>query len=254
PVPPEFVPEIGPDDLANRGEYELVTVTFQLDRWTVTDAEAQIKKRLGPYGSITVYDTARQLVITELGGRQRWIKRMIDVVEQPNAPKDEKFAIIRLNRLTPTEFMNHVRQLLGIAAEKFETDDHSLRLSPNELDNVVYCVGKGPKIEQVQDLAQKIDGNAPGARGGSSPLGFTIGEQPQFRVYTVWRADPVMVENVIRTLLANSAPDLRVQRDEKSNRLNVLAKGPQHQAIAAIINEMENEAGNVEVIKLRRKD
>ena len=49
-----------------------------------------------------------------------------------------------------------------IAADKFETDDKSLRLSPNELDSVVYCFGKGPKIEQVQDLAQKIDGNAPG--------------------------------------------------------------------------------------------
>jgi type II secretory pathway component GspD/PulD (secretin) len=253
-VPPEFVPEIGPEDLANRGEFELVTVTYQLDRWPATEAEGQIKKRLGPYGSITVFETARQLAVTELGGRQRWIKRMIDAVEQPNAPKDEKFGVIRLNRLTPTEFMNHVRQLYGIAPDKFETDDKSLRLSPNELDSVVYCFGKGPKIEQAQELARQIDGNAPGARGGSGGLGFTIAEQPQFKVYTIWRADPVMVENVIRTLLANSAPELRVQRDEKSNRINVLAKGLQHQAIAAIINEMENEAGSVEVIKLRRKD
>ena len=133
PAPPEFVPEIAAEDLVNRGEFELVTVTYQLDRWPAMEAEGQIKKRLGPYGSITVFDNLRgQLVITELGGRHRWIKRMIDAVEQPNAPKDEKLGIIRLNRLTPTEFLNHVRQLFGIPADKFETDDKSLRLSPNE--------------------------------------------------------------------------------------------------------------------------
>src|SRR5439155_5944836 len=149
PVPPEFIPEITPSDLANRGDFELVTVTFQLDRWPPSEAEAEIKKRLGPYGSTTVLSTARQLVVTDLGSKLRWIKNIIDAVEQPDAPKDEKFGLIHLNRLTPTEFLNHVRQLFGIATDKFETTDASLRFSANELDSVVYLHGKQPKIEQV---------------------------------------------------------------------------------------------------------
>src|SRR5262249_23903212 len=126
PVPPEFEPEIGPEDLLNRGEFELVTVTFQLDKWPPSEAEGGIKKRLGPYGSITGLNTARQLAVTELGGRLRWIKRTIDAVEEPNAPKDERFAIIKLSRLTPTEFLTNIRQLLGIAPDKFETTDGAL--------------------------------------------------------------------------------------------------------------------------------
>ena len=38
-------PEIGPDDLEKRGEYELVTVTYKLDRWLPSDAETEINKR-----------------------------------------------------------------------------------------------------------------------------------------------------------------------------------------------------------------
>jgi type II secretory pathway component GspD/PulD (secretin) len=251
PVPPEFVPEIAPEDLANHGDFELVTVTFQLDKWPPTEAETEIRKRLGPYGSITVLTTARQLVVTELGNKLRWIKKTIDAVEEPNAPKDERFAIIKLNRLTPTEFLTNVRQLLGIPDNQFATTDGALRLSVNELDGLVFIHGKAQKIEQVQQFAKEMDNFAPKSAG---PGGITIVEQPQYGSYAIMKADPALVENVIRTLLAGSAPDLRVQLDAKTGRLSVWGRRPQHQAIQAIIAEMENDGNVVEVFKLRKMD
>ncbi|MBW8885336.1 MAG: hypothetical protein JF612_11325, partial [Planctomycetia bacterium] len=165
PVPPEFVEEIGPDEIEKHGKFELLTVYFQLDKWTPSEAAAEIEKRKGPYGSVVVLSASRQLVVTELGERLRWIKRTIDEVEKPTHIKqDQRMEIIKLNRLTPSEFLTNVKQLLGIAADKWETGDGNLRLAPNEVDGVVYCVGTPARVDQVKDFARQMDGTPTVAR------------------------------------------------------------------------------------------
>ncbi len=251
PVPPEYVPEILPDDLPNHGEYSVLTVYFQLDKWPPSEAEIEIKKRLGPYGSITVLNAARQLIVTELGGRLRWIKRTIDSVEKPDSSlgKDDRLVLIKLNRLTPTEFMVNVRQLMGIPDNQFATPDGNLRLSLNELDSLIICSGKVPQIERVQDLAKQLDGYAPAKTSGG---GIAIVEQTQFGVYEIRSADPVYAENVIRTILAGVAPDLKIQLDQKTGKLAVWGKPTQHQQVQAILGQLEQNGDVVEVIRLRK--
>lgn len=251
PVPPEYVPEITPDELPNYGEYSVLTVYFQLDKWPPSEAEAEIKKRLGPYGSITVLNSARQLIVTELGGRLRWIKRTIDEVEKPTSSlgKDDRLVLIKLNRLTPTEFMTNVRQLMNIPDGQWGTADGNLRLSVNELDSLIICSGKLPQIERVQDLAKQLDGYAPPKTAGGS---IAIVEQPQFGVYEIRSADPVFAENVIRTLLAGVAPDLKIQLDQKTAKLSVWGKPAQHQQVQAILFNLEQNGDITEVIRLKR--
>ncbi len=252
PVPPEYVPEITADEIPNHGEYSVLTVYFQLDKWPPSEAEAEIKKRLGPYGSITVLNTARQLVVTELGGRLRWIKRTIEQVENPQGVRqDQRFAIVKLNRLTTTEFLANAKQLLGIAADKFETSDGNLRLAANELDSLVFVYGTAARIQQVEELAKQMDGYAP-ARTSGSIGGLNIVEQAQFQVYEIRSADPVFAENVIRTLLANIAPDLKIQLDQKTGKLSVWGKPTQHQQVQAILAQLEQNGNVVEVLKLRK--
>src|SRR5205823_13301047 len=137
------------------------------------------------------------LVVTELGGRLRWIKRTIDEVEKPatSLNKDDRLALIKLNRLTPSEFLVNVRQLMGIPDNQFATTDGALRLSINELDSFIICSGKLPQIERVQELAKQLDGYAPPR--SNSIGGLNIVEQPQFAVYEIRNADPVFAENVI---------------------------------------------------------
>ncbi|HMC12398.1 MAG TPA: hypothetical protein VKH44_13955, partial [Pirellulaceae bacterium] len=251
PVPPEFVEEVSADEIEKYGKFELLTVYFQLDKWPPAEAEAEIKKRLGPYGSITVLSAARQLVVTELGGRLRWIKRTIDEVEKPTQIRqDQRFEMIKLSRLTPSEFLTNVKQLLGIAADKFETSDGNLRLSSNEIDSIVFCYGTPPRIEQVKEFARQMDGGPTAARSGSGMV--TIVEQAQFASYEIRRADPVHAENTIRTLLAGRAPDLKIQLDPKSQKLSVWGKPAEHQAVQSILRELEQNANVAEVLRLKR--
>lgn len=252
PVPTEFVPVITPDELPDRGEFELVTCQFQLNRWTPSEAETEIRKLIGPYGTIIVLGPARQLMVTDLGGKLRTIKNTIDAVEQPDAPKDDEFALIRLNKLTPTEFLTTCRQLFGIPDNQFATSDGALRLSINELDSVVYAYGKAAMIERIKRLAKEIDiQNPSGVTAG--PGGLAILEQPQFGSYQLMHTDPAYAENVIRTLLAG-APNLKIQLDPKSNKIAVWGPPRQHQAIQAILAELEQNGNVTEVFKLKKLD
>src|SRR5439155_18280745 len=126
----------------------------------------------------------------------------------------------------------------------------NLRLSTNELDGLIICTGKLPQIERVQELAKQLDGYAPPR--SNSIGGLNIVEQPQFAVYEIRSADPVFAENVIRTLLAGVAPDLKIQLDQKTGKLSVWGKPAQHQQIQAILFNLEQNGNVVEVIKLRK--
>jgi type II secretory pathway component GspD/PulD (secretin) len=250
PVPPEFVPEIAAEDLPKHGEFELLTVTFQLNHWPPPDAAAEIQKRLGPYGSVTVMNTARQIQVTDLGGKLRWIKKTIDAVEQPDAPKDEKVEIIRLARLTPSEFVGMVRPLFGIPDNQSATPDGTLRLAMNELDSLVIVNGKTAMIEKVKDLASKLDSTP--QRGGASAGGISIVEQDQFGVYEIRNGDPQHAENVVRTLLVNKFPSLRCQLDQMTGKLSVWGPPMAHRAIQAILAELQQNGIVTEVFKLRK--
>ncbi len=50
------------------GEFELVNVVFQLDKFDPTKAEAEIKRLIGPQGNVVVLPTTRQISVTETAG------------------------------------------------------------------------------------------------------------------------------------------------------------------------------------------
>jgi type II secretory pathway component GspD/PulD (secretin) len=253
-IPPEFVPQVSEEDLARRGEFELVKVRFQLSAWTPEAAEADIRKVLGPYGTVMTFSSARQIVVTELGGKLRDIKKMIDAVEKPDAYKDEKIVKIKLQRLTPTEFMTMCRQAFGIPEGAFQTMDNpmspSLRLSMNDLDGIIICNGKSAMIARVEELAKLVD--VPAERS-STPGAATPLDQAYFAVYSIDQADPVLAENVVRVQLAG-APDARIQLDPKTGKLMVLARKATHDQVKTILDVMDDNGEVVEVLRLRQMD
>jgi type II secretory pathway component GspD/PulD (secretin) len=249
PIPPIFVETIDQADLEKRGRFEFVSVVFQLSRMSPEEAEAEANKLKGPQGSVTVLSKARQIKVSDIGENLRAVKRMIDLVEKPDAPKgDERTVVIRLKNVLPAEFMTMARQLLRIPEGQFSNPDGSLRIAIDDLGSRIIVSGKTAMIEQVQDIVKLVDEETTGAGGATGPI-----ETPQFKVYTVTKADPVLVENVIRTLLAGT-PDARASLDTKSGKISVLARPSVHATIRAIANEMELEGVLVEVIKLRKLD
>ena len=66
--PPNLDPNASAGDLDSRGEYELVSVLFNLESVRPEDAEPEVKKILGPVGTVVVLPKSRQLLVTGFAG------------------------------------------------------------------------------------------------------------------------------------------------------------------------------------------
>ena len=249
-IPPEFVPIITPDELASKGEFELVRVQFQISKFTPDEVAADVKPMLGPYGTITALPKAHQLIVTELAGKLRAIKRTVDSVESDNHLADHRLVVIRLKRLMPSEFMTYARTQLGIPENQYFTVDGSLRITPDELGQKIVVGGKPIMVEKTEELVKLLESEPEPSTTGPElpPL-----ELPQFVPYTITRADPTLVLQVLTTLLAGT-PDARMSLDPKSGNLAILARPAIHATVRAIIDEMEGKGPLVEVFKLRKLD
>ncbi len=248
PVPPEFVPIITPEELDNKGEYELVRVQFPLTKFLPEDVATEVRPLLGPYGTATPLPRARQLIVTELAGKLKAIKRTIDDIEG-DGPR--RMVVVRLKKLLPTEFMMFARPQMGIAEGQFWTVDGSLRITPDELGGRVIIGGTSVMVDQAMELVKLLEQDD----GSTGPVGDELPiEQPHFQTYAVLRADPTLVHQVLVTLLAGT-PDARISIDPASRLISALARPTVHNTIRAIINEMEGANGaNIEVFKLKKND
>lgn len=248
PVPKEFVPIVQPEELDKLGSFELVSCVFQLTRMTPEEAEIEVNKLRGPQGSVVLLSKARQIWVTEHAGKLRTIRTMIEAIENPTAPKDERFAVITLKHLMPSEFMAMARTALGIPDNAAATPDGTLRISQDELGGKILVSGKQAAIERVEEIVKLVDVDSGEIAPGADPL-----DQPQLEVYPVTQADPAAVLQVMQTLLAG-LPDVRLASDPKTGNLVALAKPSDHATIRATLDQMQRDGSQMEVYKLRTLD
>ncbi|WP_425618533.1 secretin N-terminal domain-containing protein [Anatilimnocola sp. NA78] len=246
-LPDTYAPRIVEADLAKYGDTEIVQCLFQLAKVTAEEAESEVKKMLGRHGKIVVLPKARQIVVTEMIGTLRQIRSTIQAIENPSIPKDEDVTEIKFENIRPSEFMALSTALLGIPANTTAAPDGSLRFSVDELGMRVLVTGKPERIEKVKEIQKLLD-----VASSTSASGTPI-EQPQLAIYSVQKADPAAVLQVLQTLLAG-VPDVRLTIDPKTGNLVALCRPTQHKTIIATLDEMQRDATDIEVFKLRRID
>ena len=247
-IPPNLVTRVSLEELDKVGDFELVSCLFQLEKMTSEEAQAEIAKLLGPQGSVVTLPKAKQVLVTETGGRLRTIQRVIERIEQPVAEEDRQVVTLPLQHVTAEEVLVVARQLLGLPEEQNAAPDGSIRIAVDPLGTKFFVTGDAKAIERFSDILKLVD----------VPVGFDVGEggvaePPQMAVYSVTDADPTAVLQVMQTLMAG-LPDVRLASDSKTGNLIVLARPSQHATIKATLDEMQRDASQVEVIRLRVVD
>src|SRR5690606_38954294 len=76
-IPPNLVTFVPPEQLDARGEYELGATLFPLDNIQPDEAETELKRLVGPQGSVVVLPKARQVQATETAGRLRLMRSVL---------------------------------------------------------------------------------------------------------------------------------------------------------------------------------
>ncbi|MEI4927654.1 hypothetical protein Q8G50_34615, partial [Klebsiella pneumoniae] len=65
PPPPGMIPNISLDELDRRGDFEVVHLLFNLDKFKPEKAEIEAKKLLGPQGTVIPLLETRQVYVTD---------------------------------------------------------------------------------------------------------------------------------------------------------------------------------------------
>ncbi|WP_197442697.1 secretin N-terminal domain-containing protein [Lignipirellula cremea] len=246
-IPPALVERVDSEELDQRGQFELLSTLFQLKRMSPEEAETEIKKLLGPQGSIVVLPSAKQILVTETVGNLRTIRSVIEAVEKPPTVTDQKVHVFDLQNISADELLVVARQLLGLPEGLNAAPDGSIRIAVDPLGSRLFVSGLPDIVARFEEILKLTDV----ATGG--PTGNLAIELPQLEVYPVANADPASVLQVMQTLLAG-LPDVRLATDPKTGNLVALARPSEHATIRATLEQMQRDQSQVEVIQLRTVD
>ena len=247
-VPPEILPQVSPEDLDQRGEFELLRCLFRLDVVTPEEAEQQISKLLGPQGTIVVMPKAKQLLVTETGGKLRVIRAVIQSLDDPDAVGPDKLHSFDLKLATAEEVLVVARKLLDLPDDASAAEDGSIHIAADAMGTKLFATGNPEKIALVERIVQELDGV-----GGLKFGDVNIVETPQLEVHRVSGADPSAVLRVLQTLLAEHS-DVRLEMDPQTGNLVALARPSVHATIKATIAQMQGSGWQIAVFRLRTVD
>lgn len=241
-VPPHIAPLVTPAELDKRGEFELLTCIFGLTKLTPEQVEGDVRKLIGPGGSLSVLTNLKQLSVTETGGKLRAIRDIIKQAEDQSKESGD-LAVIRLTHRTTDEIMSAARQLLSIPEGMTSTPDGSLRIAIRV--NGFIAQGKADAIERFKALVKELD-----VDDGIESVPI---EQAQVVVYPIATADPDSVVQVLQTVMAGQV-GVRITRDPKTGSIVANGTPTQHASIKALIDEMQQDKRSFTVIRLKKLD
>jgi len=245
-IPPNLVESITPEQLDKRATYELVSVLFRVERITPDKAASEIRSLLGPQGSVAILNELRTIQVTDTVGRLRTVRNVIDAVERPANPTNDNFKPLLLKHITPADALTIVKQLLNIPTDRNATIDGSIRLFADNTNKALLIGGKPESIAKVEEILLLVD--VPNSSANTALEGA-----PQLEVYSIGAADAPTVLSVLQTLLSG-IPDVRLSLDPRNGNLIALARPAQHATIRATIEQLQRDARQLEVFRLRMLD
>lgn len=241
-VPPDLLTTISVDQLDERGNFELVRCVFPIENATPEEAEAEAAKFVGRLGSIEVLPRSKQLLVTEMGGRLRSIRDVLQRIANPS----EKAALkdFSLNHVTAENAIAIIRQMFGLSEEENSREDGSLRVAAGPAGSLIVSA-KAAELKEVEDVVKMIDSPRDGSKN--------ILDTPQLEIYQVSGADPQSVLQVNQTLFADDK-EIRLATDPQTGSLIAWATPRQHRTIQAVLAQMQKDGRRSEVIPLHSID
>ncbi|MDR1963467.1 MAG: hypothetical protein LBQ50_06785 [Planctomycetaceae bacterium] len=238
-IPPNLLEPITPEELDERGKYEICRCVFSLNRTTPDIIQAEAEKLLGPQGSLVALPKSQQIVITETAGTLRTIRDIIKRIDDPDALSSGLIHVVEMQNLSADEALGIMRKLLAI-----EESDSSLRTAVDISGTKIWMSGRGDMIERAKEIIKTIDSSF-------ASKDILLEGQPQFEVYDVGIANPTEVLAVLQTLLAGT-PDVRLSLDTKTGGIAALGRPANHATIRETIRQMQLNVPKIEVISLNR--
>lgn len=264
-----LVPRVRPNELDQRGSYELVRSFFDLD-WLVAEAAAEeIKPLLSPFGKATPLKATNRLDVLDTAGNLRRIRELL-AEEQSGAGQQRLVREFKLRFTRAEEVLDTLNTLLGI-----ETKQNSAPVDPRQLMQAMMMAqqqgGQGMpqmgKKENTVFLAvnareNSILVNAPPDKMGVIEQAIEAVDVPQGRGkgfladaqrVKVYRLSGLQPETLVKVLkeLGGLDPTTKLEIDVKKNALVAYAPLADHLLITDLVERLDGTSRKFEVLQLR---
>jgi type II secretory pathway component GspD/PulD (secretin) len=212
PIPHDWLIPISPAELDQYGEFEFVRCLFEVKNMTPEEAEAEANKLKGPVGTVVLLSRPRQLYVTDLAGKVRAIRDVIDpVVDPSDLPQ---LAVIPLGRIDGATAQTIVSSLLS---NRYPP----IQMSVDPMTNNMIVRGSYKDLEVIKTTLDQL------GRDGS-----------QMKVFKLKKLDPSEAMLGINNMLAGSAGAPKIHADSTNMRLAVLGTKAQIQMVEGYLTGM----------------
>ncbi len=238
-LPEELIDTITPEQLSERGDYEIVVCHFRLGDINVFDVEQDLRQAISPSYEkyVRVLPAANEFHARDTGANLRKIR---DAIKSMNRRIATGFATYGLKHYDAEQFMLVARQLLGIAGEEYERADGTLVVVIDPSSNRLILKGTPTAIEEFRSIAAVVDVEA------EIPEGNT--ERPYLKSYPIF-TDPKVARMVMETMLDGT--DATVGQDEMTGAIILRARKVHHQLAEETINTLKGESGTTKIVQLQ---
>lgn len=205
PIPAYLVEKAPVESLDSRGESELLNVQFKLIKIRPEDIEAEVKKLLGPPGSVVALAKSQELSVTDTAGRLRTVRDYLKSIEGPDGTVSGGLKTFRLRHTRPDDVLPILRQLLEIPEDKIAATDGSIRVAQEAGTDRLLISGRPDKVARASEIIEKLEGPTAGAADAPAershirtlPMSDESARAALQRIEQIW---PAMRPNPVRVV------------------------------------------------------
>lgn len=164
-LPRQLAPRIALEDVAGRGNSEIVEIMLPLKGLVADDYAPQVKKMMGPFGEVQSLRQGNRLILQDTAGNLRLIiatTREIEADLRPAAIVAEVVPLVQLDAAKAAETFRAMHPLSKTGAPFIEAD-------PSR--NAILLKGTAEQIRDVKQTIRILDGAADQLRVFVLPYG-----------------------------------------------------------------------------------
>jgi len=227
-IPAELVQTITPEELDDRGTFELVNCKFDIRGLDAATIERQVNSLVQPpRGLVTMLAVSDELFVRENAGRLRTIR---DVIDRAKAKSKTIYQKVDLKHVAFEAVMRMARAEFGMRAEENRLDDGSLSVTIVNSETQPWISGTKDKVEKMIDLVNEMD-------NVENAANMLEAEEYQIKYYEP-KNDPKIVFNVLMSQFDGRA-DMRLTLSD-SDVIYAKAREQDHVQIRELLDRIES--------------
>jgi type II secretory pathway component GspD/PulD (secretin) len=270
-----LVPRVTPEELDERGTYELVKTFFDLNSLLADAMVEEIKPMLSPYGKVSALKTTNRIDVLETAGNLRRIRELLkdeqsdrtqerlvrqfklqftrasEVLETLNTLLGIKSTKSSNQNLTPQQQMMQQQQAMMLAQQQAQQgkapppskQEPQIFLAINSRENTILANAPPDKMAIVEQAVAVID--VPVDRSQS-----LLTNMSGLRIYRLSGVDPETIVKVLQDV-GGLDPSTRLEVDEKNRAIIARAPVVDHVMIQTLVDRLDGTGRKFEVIQLR---